>query len=279
MLAAGARETAELVVRRALEGRGAWVATLNWEYVARAVRDPGYAHLLKHADLVTGDGMPVVWASRWRNLRPLAERVTGIDLAATLLADARIERVALVGGGFDLDPAAVARLRPAGLAPVRWLRGRVELQRSYVERISAVLRAERAQVVFVGLGVPRQDQLAALLRQRVPGAVVVGVGGAFRILSGRLRRAPRWMQRAGLEWLFRFLQEPHRLWKRYLIEYPLGALTLAAAAARRRARRLPARSPGSAAARAAGSTGPRREPSASSGAPLAGSDPRSPVVP
>ena len=77
-------------------------------------------------------------------------------------------------------------------------------------------------MVFIALGVPKQDRLAVELRRRMPHLVLLGIGGTFEILGPQGSRAPRWMQKGGLEWLYRLFREPGRLWRRYLINYPQG---------------------------------------------------------
>jgi N-acetylglucosaminyldiphosphoundecaprenol N-acetyl-beta-D-mannosaminyltransferase len=84
-----------------------------------------------------------------------------------------------------------------------------------------MIRDSRADLVFVGIGTPKQDRWMEEHRARLPGVVMVGVGAAFNFHAGRVRQAPEWMQRAGLEWLFRLAAEPRRLWKRYLLVTPL----------------------------------------------------------
>lgn len=129
--------------------------------------------------------------------------------------------VAIVGGIAPADA-----LRTLGKDPTQYFifDGRVELDGKWVSDLASKIGDRRA--IFVALGCPKQEQLIAMLKPHLPAAVFIAVGGSFEMMSGMKARAPEWMQRAGMEWLHRLLIEPRRLWRRYLIEYPPGALAL-----------------------------------------------------
>ena len=210
------------VVQRAEQGHGAWLLTLNTEMLARGVREPDYWSLVKKADIITADGMPLVWASRFK--RPdaaIVGRTTGVDLVAALLSLARVPRFAVIGGVSPLQ--TIEQYGARAVEACKYLfDGRVDLSQGQLDAFCEELTRHRVQVVFIALGVPKQDQLALQLRQRMPHLVLTGIGGTFEILGPQGSRAPQWMQRAGLEWLYRLLNEPGRLWRRYLINYPRG---------------------------------------------------------
>jgi N-acetylglucosaminyldiphosphoundecaprenol N-acetyl-beta-D-mannosaminyltransferase len=171
----------------------------------------------ERAAVVVADGRPLVWLARWLG-QPLPERVAGVDLI-----DALCERAALEGKGVYLlgatekIVAAVAerlRLRHAGLE-VAWGDG-------YFGSAEAPARAERvrasrAAILFVGMGVPRQERFVEEQWERLGVGMALCVGGSFDVLAGERARAPLWAQRSGLEWLFRLAQEPRRLFMRYLV--------------------------------------------------------------
>ena len=197
------------------------VATVHM--VMEAHDDPALQRIVNAADLVTSDGMPLVWALRARGLRD-AERVYGPDLVPAVCAAAAARRVpiALYGGSPDVIGELSRRLalRFSGLRiafasspPYRALTP--EEDTAVVEAI----RESGARILFVGLGCPKQERWMAAHRERLPCAMV-GVGAAFDFLAGAKRQAPRWVRRAGLEWLFRLACEPRRLWRRYVWHNP-----------------------------------------------------------
>lgn len=176
-----------------------------------------------NANLVTPDGMPVVWALRL--LGHSAERVYGPDLMQAVCQRSLAEgwRHYFYGGAPgvpELLAAALQKkfigLRVAGLEspPFRMLTA--EEDATMVNR----LNESGAQIVWVGLGSPKQDVWMFEHRSQLTAPVLIAVGAAFDLYAGRMRQAPRWMQRSGLEWVFRLGSEPGRLWRRYLIYNP-----------------------------------------------------------
>jgi N-acetylglucosaminyldiphosphoundecaprenol N-acetyl-beta-D-mannosaminyltransferase len=200
-------------------GRGGWITTPNIDICQAAQRDPSLAELLGTASLVVPDGMPLLWAARLRGDQ-LPERVTGSSLIFSLsAAAARAGRsVYLLGGSPGVPELAAGRLRQrypdlivAGCYAPPW---GFERSRESVLAVRRRLAAARPDIVFVGLGCPKQERLI--------------------VAAGTVRRAPRWMQQAGLEWLFRLLSEPRRLFHRYVVaDLPFAVRLLAASAAER----------------------------------------------
>lgn len=180
-------------------------------------RDPGLRAIVERCALVNADGQPIVWASRLLG-DPLPERVTGIDLMERLLAlaEERGYRVFVLGARAEVLERAVARLRERHprLELCGYRDGYFRDEASAL--VCAEIRAARPHILLVAMPSPRKEQWLArhLSELRVPFAM--GVGGAVDVVAGMTRRAPGWMQRAGLEWLFRLLQEPRRLARRYL---------------------------------------------------------------
>jgi N-acetylglucosaminyldiphosphoundecaprenol N-acetyl-beta-D-mannosaminyltransferase len=182
-----------------------------------------YRDALASADLVTADGMPLVWMLRWLGARP-ASRVYGPDLTLAVLqaAQAAGVPVGFYGSSEEVVERLVANLRRRfprlGVAfeqapPFR------TLSQEEDEAAVRAIRESGARILFVGLGGVKQDLWMAEHRGRVP-AVMLGVGAAFDFLAGTKPQAPRWMQDSGLEWMFRLATEPRRLWKRYLRHNP-----------------------------------------------------------
>ena len=176
-----------------------------------------------NSNLATPDGMPVVWALRMLGHR--AERVYGPDLMLAVCERSAREGWShfFFGGAPGVAEMLAAEMRRrfpalavAGVLcpPFRALTSEEE------EAMLAHLNGSGAQIVWVGLGSPKQDLWMAQYRPRLRPPVLVGVGAAFDFFTGRTPQAPRWMRRGGLEWLFRLASEPRRLWRRYVIYNP-----------------------------------------------------------
>jgi N-acetylglucosaminyldiphosphoundecaprenol N-acetyl-beta-D-mannosaminyltransferase len=216
----------ELLKQRIRQRRPCWVVTLNLEMLSRGKRDPKYRQLLEGADLFVADGQPIVWGSKMKRGVPrLPERLAGSDLAHDLLRLVPASRLAVIGG-----KNARAGLQAAGVTnpdEAYVFSERVDATAEQADAFARELAARGSQLLFLALGVPKQDQLAALLRERLSEGVLIGVGGTFEMLEGQVRRAPAWMKKAGMEWLFRLMQEPRRLAHRYLVLYWVGGFALA----------------------------------------------------
>ncbi len=198
------------------------VVTVNLDFLSIAQRDPQFLDTINQADLAVPDGMPLVWASHLRR-RPLAERITGVDLvqhACRVAAEAG-KGVFLLGAAPGVADAAGARLERdhPGLRVVgTYAPSFGPLSPVEDEHIVQLIQEARPGVLLVAFGAPRQDLWIRTHKHRLPVSVAMGVGCVFDLLAGTVRRAPVWMQRAGLEWSYRLGQEPRRLWKRYLVD-------------------------------------------------------------
>ena len=203
--------------------RASFVATLNVDFVSNAVKCRPFGGneelwgYLKEADFVTADGMPIVLLAKLLG-EPLPGRVTGADLVPRLCARAAKDglSVYVLGGTDDSLKEAFAKLE--AVAPGLKLAGTdssiVKLdedQSAVVERINAA----KPDILFVALGNPKQELWMGRNASRLNVPVMIGIGGSFNFIAGRVKRAPAWMQRSGLEWIYRIIQEPGRLWKRY----------------------------------------------------------------
>ncbi|MEV8635996.1 WecB/TagA/CpsF family glycosyltransferase [Streptosporangium sp. NPDC051023] len=215
-------EVVDHVVAALKRGEGGHLVTPNVDIGWAAARDPEARELIESADLVVADGMPLVWAAKLLGT-PVPGRVTGADLIWSLSEAAAFYRhpVYLLGGPQGVARQAANRLMErhprllvAGAETPP--HGFETTQEGYPEIRDALLAAA-PKLVFVGLGFPKQDRLIARLREDLPGTWFVGCGAAIAFAAGTVRRAPRWMRQAGLEWLFRLLNEPGRLARRYLL--------------------------------------------------------------
>ena len=217
---------------QALEAIQGWVAERARTYVCVAAvhsvlecrRDPAVRTILNRSGLTTPDGMPLVWLTRLAGYNHVS-RVYGPDLMLAVCQDGLQHgyRHFLYGGGPGIAEQLTERLTgrfPAlaiagvGTPPFR------ELSSQELQAVDRTISASRADILWVGLGTGKQERWMAERRKFIDTPVMIGVGAAFDFLSGHKPQAPLWMQRSGLEWLFRFVSEPRRLWRRYA-EYPL----------------------------------------------------------
>jgi N-acetylglucosaminyldiphosphoundecaprenol N-acetyl-beta-D-mannosaminyltransferase len=193
---------------------------VNVDKLVKASRDPQLRSIINDCALINVDGQPVVWASRLLG-KPLKERVAGVDLFEALMKRAGEKgwRVFLLGAREDVV-AKVAdtyqrkypRLVVAGYHNGYW-KGEQE-ERAVVEQI----RASHADLLFVAISSPMKEQFLGRYQAEMKIPFAMGVGGTFDVAIGRVKRAPMWMQKSGLEWFYRFLQEPRRMFRRYFIE-------------------------------------------------------------
>lgn len=206
-----------VAVDGAVVGRRQLVHTaVNASKVVRIQRDAALADALWAADISTADGQPVVWAARVLG-QPIPERVAGIDLMEHLLslATQREYRVYLLGARPEVveDAALVIRKRHPGILISGYRDGYFRPDED--EAVATAVAEAAPDLLFVALETPRKELFLAQQRDRLRVPFAMGVGGAFDVLAGRRRRAPRWAQRVGLEWLFRLVQDPRRLGSRY----------------------------------------------------------------
>lgn len=211
------------VVRWAREERSAYVCVSPVHMVMEAFDAPEFQQIVNGADLVTPDGKPLVWALGSLGVKG-ASQVRGTDLTARVAEQAAREGVpiGLYGGTPELLEEFTRMLEACYPSlqvackiapPFRPLT--LEEDEAFTQQISA----SGARILFVGIGCPRQEKWMSAHKGRID-AVMLGVGAAFDFHTGRVRQAPRWMQRAGLEWAFRLMMDPRRLWKRYAKHNP-----------------------------------------------------------
>lgn len=201
---------------------GSYVAVTGMHGVAEARQDSRFRDILNAADLVVPDGMPLVWLGRWHRL-PIRHRVTGSELMAAFCKKTGSRyRHFFYGGAPGVAEDLAQRLHQnfrivvAGTytPPFRPL---TEIEES---EVATQVGESRPDLLWVGLSTPKQERWMYEHRERLKVPIMLGVGAAFDMNSGRLRRAPKWMRESGLEWLFRLLAEPRRLWRRYLVTIP-----------------------------------------------------------
>ena len=208
-----------------VQGRRDYVCCVSVHGLVVAQRDPAILRALNNAGMATEDGMPLVWWSRWAGFKH-ARRVCGPDLMAAVCA-ASVERGTrhfFYGGSPRVLAALVAKLceRYPGFQVAGALSPPYRpLTDAEDEADIAAINASKPDYVWVGLGMPKQEAWMAAHAGKIEAAALLGVGAAFDFLAGTTKRAPGWMQRNGIEWMFRFATEPRRLARRYMVDNAL----------------------------------------------------------
>lgn len=206
------------------EGRSDYICFRDVHGVMAAQKDATLRAAHEKAGMVAPDGMPLVWTSRARG-HPEVGRVSGPDFMLALC-----DRSVALGYRHYLYGGAPGVADKLALSLSQRFPG-VQIVGSYCppfrkltpeedEFVIKDISETRAQLVWIGLGSPKQEHWMADHVERIPGAILFGVGAAFDFHAGIVKRAPLWMQKSGLEWLFRLLSEPRRLWRRYVIMAP-----------------------------------------------------------
>ena len=198
--------------------------------VSEAQSDPEFRQILNHAFLCTPDGMPLVWVGRWLGQKQM-DRVYGPDLmlAVMELSEQTGWRHFFYGGANGTAQALKVKLLER--FPKLQIVGTYEppfrpLQPNELQELQEDLRRSSPDFMWVGLSTPKQERFMAQHLDKLEVTLMCGVGAAFDFHAGKVRQAPRWMQRSGLEWLFRLGCEPRRLWKRYFKNNPLFVLRI-----------------------------------------------------
>ncbi len=226
MLAATMDEAVQLCRTAIVEQRPVQVGVLNAAKVVNARHDEGLHAAMLSCDVILADGQSVVWASRMLG-RPLPERVAGIDLFLRLLelADVEHRSVYLLGATPEVVArvADVMRTQYPGARLVGYRDGYFDDEASVAQDIAAA----RPDMLFLGMTSPKKEKFLERYQPLMKVPVTHGVGGSFDILAGVTKRAPERWQRAGMEWAYRLVQEPRRMWKRYLRTNVLFSLMVA----------------------------------------------------
>ena len=222
---------ADLIFQAAREKRGIAVSALAVHGLMTGVLDREQKYRLNRFDLLVPDGQPVRWALNWLHRSGLSDRVYGPSLTIHVCARAEAEGLPVFFYGSTAQILAslerslmqkFPKLKIAGMEESKFRRLAPDEETEFAQR----LKASGAGILFVGLGCPRQEVFAYELRD-VLGIPIVAVGAAFPFIAGTIPQAPEWLQKNGLEWLFRLLSEPRRLWRRYVFLNPAYLVLLA----------------------------------------------------
>lgn len=195
---------------------------INVDKIIKMRKDPQFRKTIAGCDLITIDGQPLIWASKLLG-RPIKERFGGLDIMNGIIPRAvdKGYRIYLLGAREEVVKKVVEhyKLKFPSLRIVGWRDGYWEARKE--EKMVTEIKNVKPDILFVAISSPKKEVFLQKYLRKMDVPFVMGVGGAFDIIAGVTKRAPKWMQRCGLEWLFRLCQEPRRLWKRYLLEDPI----------------------------------------------------------
>jgi N-acetylglucosaminyldiphosphoundecaprenol N-acetyl-beta-D-mannosaminyltransferase len=220
-------EVLERIINHVLAGGSPeYVVTPNAMHILSLQKDAQFREIYRQAFLVVPDGVSLLWSAQFLNT-PMNGRVNGTDLFEKICAVAAEKglKVFLLGGRPGAAEMAKGTLesRYQGLKIVgtHCPPYNFESQSEELDLINTKIKATHPDLLFVGLGAPKQEKWIAANYQQLAVPISVGIGVSFELVANMVQRAPVWMQKTGLEWLFRLIVEPHRLWKRYIIGNPM----------------------------------------------------------
>lgn len=220
-------ETLEKIDRFIADGKPRQHVVINAAKLVEAHRNPELRRVLANCDLINADGMPIVWAAKLLGI-PVTERITGCDLMEYLVerSASKDHRVYFFGAEPDIvrEVAEIYAARYPGLNVAGYHHG--FFKNDEEEVVFQQIAECRPDILFAALPSPRKEYLLSRLTQKTSIPFSMGVGGSFDVVAGKVRRAPVWMQNLGLEWVVRLVQEPKRMWRRYLIGNPQFAWLL-----------------------------------------------------
>jgi N-acetylglucosaminyldiphosphoundecaprenol N-acetyl-beta-D-mannosaminyltransferase len=192
---------------------------VNVDKLVKANRDKELRRIISNCALVNADGMPVVWASRLLG-KPLKERVAGVDLFEALMSRSATKgwRVFLLGAREEVvsNLKRIYEEKYAGLTIAGYRNGYWEPGEEAA--IAQQIRAAQTDILFVAISSPKKEYFLGRYQEAMRVPFAMGVGGTFDVAVGKIKRAPKWMQKGGMEWFYRFLQEPRRMFRRYFVE-------------------------------------------------------------
>ena len=202
------------------------IQAINTDSIVKANISDEIAKISNRADLALADGMPLVWVSKLMG-KPLKERVAGTDFFEnfSVIADSNNYSYYFLGSTEEVVEKMIKNIgdkypgiKVAGYYCPTF--GDMKDENQNID-ICNKINAAKSDVVWVGFGCPKQERWIVENKERIDAAVIMGIGAAFEFISGKVKRAPIFLQKAGLEWLYRVYKEPRRLWKRYFIHGPL----------------------------------------------------------
>jgi len=225
------RGATEAILSAVRVGRKGYVCVSDVNVISHAQQDPSFKQLLNESFLTTSDGMPLVWLGR-RAFGPWVERVYGPDLLLSLFeatSDGSVSHF-FYGGAPGVPELLRDKLKTR--FPGARVVGTIsppysKLSDDELQALAREVAAVRPDIFWVGLGAPKQERFMAEFTSKLETTVMIGVGAAFDFHSGKVKQAPLWMQRNGLEWLYRLYSQPRRLARRYFVNVPLFLVRIA----------------------------------------------------
>jgi N-acetylglucosaminyldiphosphoundecaprenol N-acetyl-beta-D-mannosaminyltransferase len=212
-------ETLQAIEGFIKSGRPHQHVVVNVDKVVKANRDPELRRIINECALINADGMPVVWASRLLG-KGLKERVAGVDLFESLMRRAAEKgwRVFLLGAQEEVVSGVkqIYEKKYAGLTIAGYRNGYWTADEE--QAVVSQIKEARADLLFVAISSPKKEHFLGRYQSEMKIPFAMGVGGTFDVAVGKVKRAPVWMQKSGLEWFYRFMQEPRRMFRRYFIE-------------------------------------------------------------
>ncbi len=213
------KETIDFVKKTIADKKQIHEQGVNAYKIVAMQSDAGLRKSVQQADLIQADGQAVIWASKILG-RPLKERIAGIDLMQDLveMAHENNYKIFFFGAREEVVKKVVENYSKKYDANLIAGYRNGYFNKDDEAKIARQISDSQAQLLFVGISSPMQEFFLDHYRNMFPNVYfMMGVGGSFDVISGKVKRAPKWMQKSGLEWFFRFLQEPGRMWKRYLV--------------------------------------------------------------
>lgn len=211
-------QTVDIIDHAITERRTIHHVVINAAKLVNAQKDQELKRSITDCDIINADGQAIVWASRFLNV-PLPERVAGIDLMDELvkLSSRKRYKVFLLGAKEDIVQKVAKTYRERYgndiIAGYRngYFKKEEELQ------VAKQIADSKADILFVAMSSPKKEIFLNTYKKEINIPFIMGVGGSFDVVAGFVKRAPMWMQKTGMEWFFRVIQEPKRMWKRYLV--------------------------------------------------------------
>ena len=217
------QEALEEIDRLIQTKRGAYVVTPNVDHIVQLERGGEIVDVYKNADLILVDGKPLIWIAKWYGT-PIKEKISGSDLFPLLcdMAAKKSYKMFFLGAaeGVAVKAAYNLKKRFAGLQVVGTYSPPFGFEKDLeeIERIKEMIREVNPEILIVGLGCPKQEMFMYHYSKELGVPVSLGLGASLDFEAGNIKRAPKWMSNHGLEWLFRIIQDPKRMAKRYLVD-------------------------------------------------------------
>lgn len=216
-------ESIEIIDGYIKDGEPRYVVTPNVDHIVKLEEDLEFQNVYRDADLILTDGMPLIWISKWLK-KPIKEKVSGSDLFPKVcgLAAEKEYKVFLLGAGEGVAKQAASNLKNKhkGLNIVGVYSPPYGFEKSEKEisKIIDIINKSKPDVLAVGLGAPKQEKFLYNYKDKLNVPVSLGIGASIDFEAGNVNRAPKWMQKSGLEWFYRLCKEPRRMYKRYLVD-------------------------------------------------------------